>query len=299
MVVAYLPLWSAGTVFEDWHWLAKLGLERLGLLGFLNSIVGFNLPVFHLASLLVHLVNTLMVAVCVALLHSRRAAVVAGGLFGLAPQQAEVVSYLGVQPELTAATFLFLACLLTIATREIWWLPVIAACVGLAIWTKPSAIVGLLLLPLVAQLGERHKWSLLPWIGALAVVLIVAGGSIFWNPYSWQSEYSALGYAGQQAARLWRFAFFDLSLDPQAVTAAVAGVALVAWLAVFGLALVPWTGFWWLETALACWVACALLPRFVVRIPELVHLHHLYLAMAGISAYVGVRVAPVAARVAR
>lgn len=299
MILAYLPLWNAGTAFEDWHWINGLGIVRLGLLGAVAQIVGFNLRAFHLASVAVHLVNTLLVGVCVAALHSRRAAVFAAVVFALLPQQGEVVSYLGVQPELTASCWILVACVLALTTNNKFWAPAIVGCVALALWTKAGALSGLLLVPVVHRVAGRSLVPIVPYGAYLLGALSVASLPMLSNPYTWQSEYGPLTYAGQQAVRLWRFAAFDLSLDPAPVAASVGFIALLALVAVLGVALVPRRGSWRLEAALALWIACALLPRFVLRIPELLHLHHLYLAMAGVSAYLGIRCTPMKVSYAR
>lgn len=289
MILAYAPLWQAETAFEDWHWMGGVGIVRLGLIGWLAKIVGVNLRVFHLASLAVHMLNTLLVGVCVAALSSRRAAVVAAVLFALLPLQAEAVSYLGVQPELTASCWILVACVLTLTTTHKFFAPAIVGCVALALWTKASALSGLLLVPVAFLVAGRSFKPVVPYGAYLLGALTVASLPMVSNPYTWQSEYGPLSYAGQQAARLWRFAAFDLSLDPAPIMAAWGFIALGGLLVVLGLALVPQRGSWRLHAALALWLACALVPRFVFRIPELLHLHHLYLAMAGVSAYVGIR----------
>lgn len=294
-VVVYLPTLSYGFVYEDasWHPGVVTPITLAPQISWsywslsLSAWMGEgDAWAFHAGNVLVHLVNGGLVG-----LLARRmgldplTAAWAMGLFLLHPIQSEAVAYSSGRTDLVSTTLVLAACLL-----EMPW--AVAAGV-LAVCAKASAVVVGPLTALARQReGRAWHWHL-PMLGAFA---IFAGVWTFWphgaefvDPYLTQAEDGPWRYAWWQVVALVQLIGLTvcpvgLSIDHDLATVPV-GLRMGA-LAAFVLAGVaiwraretaPWTAF------AASWVVVALAPRFVLRIPELMHEHHFYLPFVGVS----------------
>lgn len=286
---AYLPALSNGFVYEDANWRGKLGLEAPGLYNF----VGSDPFTFHLVSLLLHGLTALVLFDVGRRIASPLAGLLASAFFLLHPMNTEAVAYIANQPELLAGLCLALAGWLLVISPHEGWLGTLAAClVGLgAVWTKPSAVVVLGLLPVLAWvLGQRRRSASFLLIGSLWGVglLLTRGVQIVNNPYTWGSEFGAWHYAGIQLVtaglQVWHV-LWPVGVTLEADTAVASLTAL--WAACAGLlclALLPSRG---VRLGLV-WAALCLWPRFVLRTPEVLHEHHWYPVLLGWSLLIGI-----------
>ena len=211
-------------------------------------------------------------------------AVFAAAVFLLHPIQTEAVAYLTGRWELVSTL------LVLIALVAPWPIAVVSAV--LAMTTKTSAIVVIALFPLVR--GIEDDGFLLASIGAGLVI-----GSALWKdltgrvPYLWMSPYGPIEYAARQAVALWRMLALvvvpwgqTIDHDWAHVPVLVVAGAIPAVLGgIVGIVRARRTHpMLWLA---ACWILICVAPRFVVRTPELISEHQMYLPFVGVALLVG------------
>lgn len=141
----------------------------------IHGAFGMNPAGYHLASLLLHILNTWLVYWALSCWPgTRSAAIWAAGFFAVQEGHQEAVVWFSGIAELFQFFFGGLAITLWLQGRR-WLLPSLA-CFALALVSKESAVVFLALMGL-AWIGRRNRWpDLLPYVGlgALAVAAIVA-----------------------------------------------------------------------------------------------------------------------------
>lgn len=323
---AYLGLARAEFVYEDLtatgyaapapmpirplrtRWLTRVSYR-------LDRDLGGNTPLaYHRTNLGLHLADGALVGALAGSLAGWAAAPVAAGIFLLHPLNRESVAYIASRTELLSTGAILIACLAALAG---WW-PTAILFLVLACSAKESAICGVGLLLLVASWKGRVRkfpWAwwkrYWPWglAGGAALALLVY--TVWMREYSpvESTYYSPLRYAALQATAvlgyLWRFfAPVHLTVDHDFEIVPVWGQYLSGWV-VFALAcgsLLLWWGRhelalphrWKVFAFSAVWIVCALALRFVMRIPETLNEHQLYLAMVGASIAVAAGVSPMA-----
>lgn len=299
-VAVYWPVHSAGFVYEDVSsvqvHLSDLARPTIGSLvkGRLISTVAYALNAdyaptaesFHLINLALHLGNGLLLGAWLVMLGlSPWAAWLAGACFLLHPLQVEAVAYVSGRTELLSTGFVLLALL---ALPRSWLLTTLA--LVCAVLSKESAVMGIVLVVLVAGLTDRLSWRhsfVALWV--LAVLVTSRALSTLPDAYLWQSDRHGYGYLAVECAALWRMVGlflvpvgFTVDHDFSLVTPLVGTLAVIGVLAWLGLA-------WRLRVmaplaALAlAWPVLALLPRFFLRIPEFLNEHQCYLPMVGVA----------------
>ena len=225
---------------------------------------GQSVEAHHAVSLGLHLLNGLLIC---AIGRWRPMAVFLTGVWWLHPIQTESVAYLSSRADLLLVTCVLLG-IWSKRTALLW------ACV--AIWVKES---GVMVGPLL-WLWHGQRRLLVPIVMGLIWGVWIWPAMGTWTPPSGDS---ALWYAAVQSAALWRglsqliwpFGFTVLydwpTVDPiWPLWASGGAVALL---------LAGLRPRW----RLACWwPLVALAPRFLVRLPDYLHDHHLPLAFLGL-----------------
>lgn len=295
---AYAAVSSAPFVYEDANWLAVIGGNGNWSLRLTNQLVGLDPRWFHLGNVAVHLVNGLLIYALVATVGSAGWALAAAGLFLLHPLQVETVAYVTERTELLSTTCVLLALYLGVAFTLWPWTRalLITGLAGWAVHEKVSAVVGLLLIPFALAVTGRTAYVrryLVPGWAFLTLLLIGQATAVWRDPYVQQADYGRIGYALLQGTALVRYLGlwlvpygFTLDHDWQIVSLSLrflSGAVLLA------LAAFAWAARrrWPLSSATVGWVGLALLPRFLLRLPEVLNEHQLYLPSVGLSVWLG------------
>ncbi len=327
VLAAYWPSLHGSLVYEDLHWWSEIwtpvtlrptfDLAHWSLS--LNAWLGGG---FHLTNVGIHCVNGWLVFVLARQLllrewetsrdrhllglgivgrdhvlrsqllyeEARRQvampALLAAAVFLLHPIQTEAVAYLTGRWELVSTMLVLTAC---VAPS-----PVAIVAGVLAMTTKTSAVVALPLVWLVRD-GEFDWFS--PMIFLLPL-LVVVGGAFYADrfgrvPYLFMSPYSPIEYAARQAVALWRM--LALVVVPWGQTVDHDWIHVPIWAVATAIPALLGAAveivrrrraqpFLWLA---ACWILCCVAPRFVVRTPEFLSEHQMYLPMVGVSLLVG------------
>lgn len=170
-----------------------------------HALFGFSPAAFHAVNVVLHVLNVALVATLGLRLGLTRArAAWASGLFGLHPLVVEPVAWVTGRKDLLATTLLLLAAVLVVRAveRGRWRAWALAETLALlAMLAKPSAVVGPVLLWLVAAPRVSGKRAAI-WLSPLAVAV---------------SLLTVAGVIGQRragvinTARSWSDAFFDVT----------------------------------------------------------------------------------------
>ena len=307
-LVAYVPVRSAGFVYEDEVYLsfAKRALtltdvlqpRGLTIASFgLNGWWGATPQGYHAVNMGLHLILGLTVFGFARTLLPVPYALTAAGLTLLHPIQTEAVAYVSGRAELIAAIG-------TVAA--VWALsgPATWTRAGLAFLATVVAIggkeMGLMAMPLIALyalvIRRVHllAWRTVGWalaglgagvalalpilqvrvIGAIEYIMATEQG---WLGYAGLQSYALLVLLGNAIVPLWLTVDHDydgLSRTGMLVALGVLLMGLLAaWLVRRRVPVVTF-GLWWVVIALA--------PRFVVRISELLNEHQVYTAFIGL-----------------
>lgn len=242
----------------------------------------------HLVNVALHLVNGILVFWLASLLfRDDSAALLVAALFLLHPIQSEAVNYISARSDLLAATCLLWATVCVVS--EEWVL--CAAFFVFAMMSKESAVVGVLLLPMTIWwfLPRRvQPWLVWGGMAAVGVTLAVKTWAILADPYVWSSA-----SPGTSFLSFWRL--IGLVLVPVGFSIEHEYSRVPKWIAVAGaLILVTTARRWWLARTAhpiasfgAAWMIVALLPRFVLALPEPINEHQFYLSFFGICLIAG------------
>ncbi len=315
-VLAYLPVGRATFVYEDRTAvlettinatapIAPLRTRALTRLSYrLDKAIGHGEPwAFHSTNLVLHLVNGVLVLLLARRLGlSDTAAVGALALFLLHPMQSEAVAYIAGRTEVLSTALVLGALLVWLSTRASWRWPVTMALLILAMSAKESAIVGA---GLVAWMScwyhrERVPRRHLVWLGVLAGVGAALAVTVLTQEHVVAADADRLHYMEWQATALWQYVGYyvwpvgqsvdhDFTTIPLAVRMmflVLTGAIAIA--AAFCLAARQYCGEP-LQLA-ACsvgWILIALGPRFLVRIPEVLNEHQLYLPSVALALCAG------------
>lgn len=310
------PVRSASFVYEDanaaWQHPGVLGKQpiELGRARWLTAtshrvvftVFGPSPRASHLTNVALHMINGMLVYAIVGTWLAPAAAATAAGVFLLSPIQTEAVAYVASRSELLATAFALVAFWLSLKPLVWWrsallWLAVVAA-----VSAKESAVV---IVPLIALhdyiIGRRLSRGR---VLALAVPALGIAASVIRFDFTTRTDADALGYMALQATAVWRYVGltivpYGLSVDHDFVVtpwivqyAALTSGLLVAtlmafWAHAIGRENRQWRGEGWeREVGLVfglTWTIVAVLPRFVVQIPELLNEHQWYFPMVGLS----------------
>lgn len=292
----YSPLRTAGFVYEDAKWLSVLGINTDWSLNLNARLANASHPYgYHLGNLFLHLVNGLLLGLCARAIWSLRVGIFTAAIFLIHPLNSEAVSYIAARGELLSAAWLLCAVFVAVSgTRYPAVRAVLAMAFTLAaVWAKASAIVVLGLLPFALLYTKRD--DVLKWYGLCWIVVVGALGSyalaVWRNPYTWQSEWGAWRYLVLQSGALFVLLSkvlvpIHLTIDPD--WAAIPLMAQVSAFLLLLVALVTAVCRRYRTWPVVIWIALCVWPRFLLRSPELLHVHHLLLAMLGISTALGV-----------
>ena len=180
-ILVYAPV-------SETFWLVMAAVARRGALpaDYPKLQYGLDPLPFHVASILLHLINTLLViALARRLQRGPQEALLAGAFFAFHPLQIETVCWLSAGRDLISVMFGLSACHFWLAGDDVaagrrWRLTGAAVCYGLAVLSKPWAVV----LPLMAlcltrlQTGSFRTSRTRAWLAgagcalALPVVLL-------------------------------------------------------------------------------------------------------------------------------
>lgn len=275
--------------------------------------------IYHLHNLLIHLLNGYLLFWVAQAFFAPALSLLVAAVFLLHPLQTEAVLYISGRSDLQA-TAIGLAAVGLILHRNYRWTPGVVAGLALAVLTagliKPAALVviGLMGLAWTAVL-QRERISYYPplplWgrVGLLIVAILGVAVTLtqirdVWTVMRGDTMTTALGplaYFNLQATALGYYLFamaipmnqsvaHDFELIPWTVQL---GAGL--WFALMTILVFDaWIRERWkvpgrVRVALfgALWLAISILPRFVIRIPEVLNEQHLYMGMAGTAMLIG------------
>lgn len=316
---SYAGVRSATFVYEDDNAVknnpAVQGLEpiQLGRARWLSALshrivmrtLGPSPQAAHAVNLALHLSNGGMVYALALSFVSPWAAALTSYLFLLHPLQTESVAYAASRSEVLSTCFALIALLLAMRAARWWQFLVIWVCVAAAVCAKESSAV---VIPILVLCRVYHGRKFSPWLiaGLLVPVFIVAASVIAFD-YKARSILPQLPYMATQSAALWRYLAMIVVPMGQSIDHDFELVAMGwRWLALFGVyglaSLAALSGLslhngdtressrlWHQRAELQpaafgiAWALIAIGPRFLMRIPEVVNEHQLYLPMVGLS----------------
>lgn len=286
----------------------------------IDRVLGDGSPrMYHLTNVGLHLTNGVLVgAIAVTIIPASPAAAPAAALVAMAvflghPLQTEAVSYVAGRTELLSTLFILAACLLVLrgGVGRWNWLAV-GVLLLLAMSAKESAICGIGLVGLCTW--QRHGLNLAGvypvdlirkyWRPGLIAAIPVIGlcASVYWYEYR-PVGHSPLGrwhYAALQASAFWRYVAMlpypfgqTVDHDFELIPIWRQGLALAGLICAYALIWLGWVVASVLRTEdyapirlmifCANWVLLSVILRFVIRIPETLNEHQIYLWMAGVS----------------
>jgi hypothetical protein len=286
----YAPSLRGGFVYEDYKavdacavhagesqpWLARLGLRERGLTR-ASWCWQQSAQAMRWTNLGLHLVVVGLVwRLAWALTGESVASMLAAAFFGLNAVAVESVAYLSSRGELIAAIGVLGACL---AARHRQWVAV-APLLLLGWLGKETAVVGLLLVPLVAR-----SWTGLAVGAAVLVAGILTKTALWWTYADMPGRLDWALVQGTALARLLVLSIVPVGqtvdYDYATVPAAMQGFACAMLLA--GLV---WAAMQRSRVLLmgAVWVLCAAAPRLLVPTPRSVFSEHqFYVPLVGVA----------------
>lgn len=299
-LLAYRGVLWAPFIYEDRMSLGTLGLAPGFTVWALLGRITRAPWAFHALNVAVHLVNGWLLFLIARSVWGAKVALLAMAIFLLHPLQTESVAYVTGNSELLSATWLLLAVLIGVTAIADVGLAalLILECLGFAVWTKPAAMVTVGLVPFALFLSGKRAClpALCIGMGALAVLGLSHAQAILSQPDVFQSEFTPAQYAGQQAVALWRLLGLcvwpvGLSIDHDFGVASPSLCAIAA-SAFVGVLLFAVKYAFTTYGVLVGWIVLAMWPRFAVRSVELMHEHHFYLSMIGVSVATAYLIAP-------
>lgn len=221
-------------------------------------------------SLAWHLLNGVLLWLVARRAVAEAAAVMAAGLWLLLPIQTEAVAGVAYRSELIAATWLLLA---------LWcvrWPAVAFVFAAAAVTGKETGAMALALVPWWAWRFHRWTETQAVYWGIGAWIVMLAGISQT-NPGFWTQAPSnpavELAAVTSLLARMAWPAGLTIDHDWAAITAWMAGAAVVLWLGALATA---WRRAWPFWGFALVWTLIALAPRLVLEMGEGVHERHIY-----------------------
>ncbi|GIU79137.1 MAG: hypothetical protein KatS3mg005_2375 [Bryobacteraceae bacterium] len=284
----YGPLQGWGELFRDP--LYRCRSTALWLTAALHSLAGFSPPAFHLASILLHVLNAWLVyALGACRWIGWPAAAAAAFVFAVNERPHEaVIWFASIHEPLVMASVLaaLLAWIRWLEDGSRSWLVAVAAAWLLALLSKESGVVLTVLLPAAALLYPG-RWRAAAWALAAGVVSTAV---YFWLAWSGQSDHQH--FHDGTFAFGWHFL-------PTLVRSVPRGLGLWGG---FGLVLLllrrkdaPWRA----ALFAGVWYLAALMPyAFLTYMPRIPSRHH-YLASGGMALLTGLAALLLLAKVKR
>lgn len=320
--VGYLGTYGADFVYEDANAtlfysvqpmpIAPTRVRALTRISYrLDRWMGGGGPkAYHLTNEILHLVNGILVGQLALTWISPVGSLLAMAIFLWHPLQTEAVSYIAGRTELLSTGLILLACLVGVKGNRLSGGRglVMGLLLLLAMSAKESAVcgVGLVGLCLIQKYGLDYFYQFVSaywrrglWLVVPAVGLCV---SVYWYEYR-PIGHSPLGhwhYAALQATALWNYISMipypwgqTVDHDFEIIPVWFQGIALAG--------LFCWYCLVWLVTLIgpslypeetdtisvvglcANWILISVILRFVVRIPETLNEHQIYLMWVGVS----------------
>lgn len=312
---AYSPIWGAGYVYEDAHWLpgavwalamdVPMTVAVYGPWHVATVVSGGHPYGVHALVLVTHLLNGWLLFRLIRRIWGESAAWLGAGLFLLHPINSEAVAYASGGREVLAACWLLLALTVGLADRGWTWLRGIGAALlaMVAIAAKPDAVMVLVLVPgALWLLTERRvaQWATAA-LGIVAALRVVPEARAILSLQ--QSEHvlyvgwqGLTTFAGVTSAAItyrllqiplpmgfsvdadWRGWVLQFPHGPIVLLTLCAGLTACA---LGGCRRWPRLAGAWL------WLVVALLPRFVIQQEEVLNEHQLYLALLPLWGAIG------------
>ncbi len=284
----YGPLQGWGELFRDP--LYRCRSTALWLTAALHSLAGFSPPAFHLASILLHVLNAWLVyALGACRWIGWPAAAAAAFVFAVNERPHEaVIWFASIHEPLVMASVLaaLLAWIRWLEDGSRSWLVAVAAAWLLALLSKESGVVLTVLLPAAALLYPG-RWRAAAWTLAAG---LVSTAVYFWLAWSGQSDHQH--FHDGTFAFGWHFL-------PTLVRSVPRGLGLWGG---FGLVLLllwrkdaPWRA----AVFAGVWYLAALMPyAFLTYMPRIPSRHH-YLASGGMALLTGLAALLLLAKVKR
>ena len=312
----YLPMKGAPFVYEDVRWLGSVHQEILWTwpsraLTNLTFQVQSEIPIifgwpvgptwFHMLNLVVHLVNSALLAIIAIPMIGRLGAIFASGMFAIHPLQTEAVSYVAARGDL----------LLTCCALVALWglrhgqrgLMVTAGAMILAGWTKEIGVVVMGLMLWTCLIYRQHLKLMAYGAGVVALLCLVqwptfsawmtlpanaGGSSLAWGAFV-GTQVGA--FSRLFALAIWPFGF---TVDHDMATLSLLWRFVGGWL-IF-LSVLVMVKIWkqapvW--TWAGGWILLSVFPRLVVPQYNFLSEHQMYLPMVAISVLGGMMLAQV------
>lgn len=284
----YGPWHGWGELFGDP--LYRCRSTSLWLTAALFGVTGFSITAFHLASLVLHLLNSWLVyALGCCRWIGWTAAAAAAFVFAANERPHEAVIWFASIHEPLVMAFVLAALLAWLRWLEGGsraWLAAVAAAWLLALLSKESGVVLAALLP-AAALPYPGRWKAAAW--ALAAG-ILSTAVYFWLAWAGQAEHQH--FHDGTFAPGWHFVPTLARSVPRGL--GIWGI-LAAVLTVFWRRNAPWKA----ASFAAFWYLAALMPyAFLTYMPRIPSRHH-YLASAGMALLAGLAAALALSRVSR
>lgn len=163
-VLAYLPCLNNGFIADDFILLNRVHILRTNpfylvevtpeifrvtsyiVIGMLKAVVGYDYHIYYAFNILLHALNSLLLGKLVfEITQHRQISILAAGLFAVFQAPHEAIMWIGAMNETLLGFFSFLTLLLWVRGRYVCSLIPYA----LALWSKESAVVMLLVIPLI------------------------------------------------------------------------------------------------------------------------------------------------------
>lgn len=232
---------------------------------------------YHLVSVALHALNTVLLFGVAARVFPFGAAFVCAALFAVHPIQTESVAYISGRADLVMATGVLIA-MLGVETHRLWVM-VLGWCVAIG-----GKEIGIVAVPLTGLWMLARGWRMRRAMVAPSLFAISAGVLLAIRFEVFQSQLDPY-YTAMETAKLWHLLGLvvlplGLSIDHDYSQWPVLWpvVALLGTLLLVGVALCDRR--WWARGVL--FVAVALAPRLLIPLVEGLHEHHLTTPMIGI-----------------
>lgn len=326
-IVSYRGIWNADWVYEDSNAVsanpavlgtAPIAVDRARWMSALSHRLVYQVStgprLSHVVNLGLHLVNGALVFAIAGAFLTPAGALLTAALFLLHPVQTEAVAYVASRSELLATCFALIAFWRSLSADRWFKHAVVWLCVGLAAGAKESAAVVVPLIAVADVFRGKHmsRW----WYACLLAPVLAMAYSVVQFDYLSRSDLNQLQYAATQATAVWRYLGIVFVPIGQSVDHDFDLIPWgIRWLALFGiwsLAMIPLFGAMttfngdtkllgriWDEMPTArlmgfgvTWLLIVMAPRFIMRIPEPLSEHQLYLGFIGVAFALAAIVSP-------
>lgn len=284
MVSVYAPVRTYGPVYEDQLIPATAGVSWMPRLFTIATLRGQSANVAHLDSVLIHGVNSALIAV-ILWPFSGVAAALGAILWALHPIQQQAVIYLSARADLLMVTGVLV---MVLAASIPGWFGVVGALWGclIALAAKESGIVavGLLAVWGIYRGDARRFWPVYA-LGLVGAIWLAVRFVPNWTTWNAPTQQAYPWFVSTQAAAIWRLLAlvvypkgFTIVHDWELIshTTALIGAVAFALLMAFG-----WHARRSALGMAALWIGVALLPRLLIPLPQYVSESQIHVALVG------------------